>query len=107
MTYATDVTTEADWAAFDQVRRIMVHDDVRGGYYWPAIGYWDRLGNTHCLGCLPETLERDDRGYPSGITSDNSAAISDTCDTCGVSLLVAALEQWTYDRTTGAHKYTG
>jgi hypothetical protein len=97
---------------FEQVRRIMIHDDTRGGYRPAVIGWWDQRGYTHCTECPPEPLEQDERGYPFPIAADNSAVVglsdeSDRCDTCGVSLLAAALERFTYDRSSGSHRYIG
>ena len=88
--------TEVDETAlFDEVRRFKVHDDTHGGYLPAVIGYWDRRGYTYCLDHAPETLERDDRGYPHPVDADNSAAEGDRCDWpgCGVSLLAAALDR--------------
>ena len=97
--------TEADeWDLFDTVRRITV-PGPHHGYQPPVIGWWDRLGYTHCNECPPVSLERDDRGYPDAISGDNCAVTGVRCDTCGVSLLAAALERWQYDRQHGYHVY--
>lgn len=89
MTYAVPGADESE--LFDEVRRLMVHDDIHGGYVPVVIGWWDRRGCTHCLECAPEDTAPDDRGYPAAIWADNSAAEGDRCDTCGVSILAAAL----------------
>lgn len=97
MTATTEqaTVTEAQWELFGQVRRLKEHDDTRGGYVPVVIGWWDRRGYTHCLECPPETLERDDRGYPDRIYCDNSAVIdADRCDYCASSLMSAALERF-------------
>lgn len=78
---------------FDKVRRLKV-PAPGGGFMPPVIGYWDRLGYTHCLSCSPETTDRDEHGYPSPIDADNSAVISDRCDSCGASILAAALARF-------------
>ena len=93
MTYDPAIR-DADTALFDQVRRLTVPNPRGYGYVPPVIGHWDRTGRTHCLDCMPETGEQDERGYPSPIDAGNSAAEGDRCDFCGASLLAAALARF-------------
>lgn len=81
-----------DWDLFDRVRALKIHDEEHRCYVPPVIGWWDRLGYTHCLACPPEPLERDARGYPNPIHADNSAAMGCRCDSCDADILAAALE---------------
>ena len=80
---------EAEMALFDKVRRLVVHDDTRGGYRPVVIGYWDQRGYTHCTACFPgaENLP----GRTDDISGDNCAAEGERCDFCGASLLALAL----------------
>jgi hypothetical protein len=79
---------EREWALYDKVRRLRVHDDVHGGYPEAVIGWWDQRGYTYCLDCLT-----DDAPDPFAIDSGNSAANGESCDFCHVNLQEAALKR--------------
>ena len=78
--------TDTDWAAFEQVRRLRVHDDIRGGYPDAVIGQYDRRGYARCLNC-PGDSDSD----PWAISSGNSAAVGEACDICGALIHQVAL----------------
>jgi hypothetical protein len=75
-------------ALFEQVRRLLVRDDLRGGFVPVVIGYWDQRGYTYCTTCIPPAPLP---GRTDEISGDNCAAIGVRCDFCGVSILKAAL----------------
>ena len=83
---------EDEMALFDKVRRLTVHDDIRGGYRPVVIGYWCQRGYTWCPQCLPDPAELT--GRTDAINGDNCAAEGERCDFCGSSLLAAALERF-------------
>lgn len=89
-------TLPDEWALFDQVRALKVHDDEHACWVPPVIGWWDQTGRTHCLACPPEhpasCCAPDMCGSaPDPIHADNSAAIGCACDFCGAGILAAAL----------------
>lgn len=81
-----DSATEADWALYDRVRRLTVHDDQRGGYLPAMVGTYDNCGYARCLGC-PAPEDSD----PWPVDAGNCAAVGESCDICGASLHEVAL----------------
>ena len=77
---------DGEWALFNQVRQLTVHDDARHCWVPPVIGWWDQSGRTHCTACPP-----DDPAAADEIDAGNSAAIGCACDFCGAGILAAAL----------------
>lgn len=86
MTGTLSEAEKREWELYDQVRRLRVHDDVRGGYVDAVIGWWDQRGYTYCPACLPA-----DAPDPFAVESGNCAANGERCEVCHVSLQEAAL----------------
>jgi hypothetical protein len=65
-----------------------VHDSAAGVWLAPVIGYWDKLGRTRCLDCLPLAAMADVVIY-----ADNSAAQGCACDFCHAPLPADTYEE--------------